>query len=166
MFSKNKSQEDEDFIQLGDITMRKNELDILIRNIYSKENTWRYGNNLPAYTILLGDYNLNLKRKWTNSPYLEEVIVIEDNNYTYKVRTVQDQLTTIKNRSRLNPEEPVRGYANNYDHFSYDDDRFSDLHPKVMRVDSVRDYCNDDFERHRKEISDHIPIVMEIDLKR
>lgn len=166
MFSNSgKDEHEEDVIQLGDIAMRRNEYEILVKNIFMKENTWRYGNNLPAYTILMGDYNLNLKRDWTKGPYLEEVIEIDDGKHTYKIRTVQDQLTTIKNRSKLNPDEPVREYANNYDHFTYDEDRFSDLHPKVNKIDSVRTYCNDDFERHKKEISDHVPISIEIDLK-
>lgn len=166
MFSSGGKDEHEDeTIQLGDIAMRRNELEILIKNILAKENTWRYGNNLSAYTILMGDYNLNLKRNWTIGPYLQEVFEIEDGRYNYKIRTVQDQLTTLKNRSRLNPDEPARGYANNYDHFSYDEERFSDLHPKVKRVDSVRRYCGDDFEKHKKEVSDHIPISIEIDLR-
>jgi endonuclease/exonuclease/phosphatase family metal-dependent hydrolase len=165
MFSSGKDEHEDDSIQLGEIAMRRNEYEILIKNILAKENTWRYGNNLTAYTILMGDYNLNLRRNWTSEPYLEEVVEIADGKYTYKIRTVQDQLTTIKNRSKLNPDEPVRGYANNYDHFSYDEDRFSDLHPKVKRIDSVRKYCDDDFEKHKKEISDHVPISIEIDLR-
>lgn len=166
MFSNGgKDEHEDDSIQLGDIAMRKNEYEILVKNILAKENTWRYGNNLTAYTILMGDYNLNLNRNWTHGPYLEEVVEIDDGKYSYKIRTVQDQLTTVKNRSRLNPDEPVRGYANNYDHFSYDENRFSELHPKVKRIDTVRKYCEDDFERHKKEISDHVPISIEIDLK-
>lgn len=167
MFSNgNSDEEDEDrFFQLNDVAMRRNEFEVLVRNILAKENTWRYGNNLAAYTILMGDYNLNLNREWTSGPYLQEVVEIDDGRYTYKIRTVQDQLTTVKNRLRLNPDEPARGYANNYDHFSYDEERFADLHPKVKRVDTVRKYCGDDFEKHKKEISDHVPISIEIDLK-
>lgn len=168
MFSSSSNdEEDEDSVyQLSDVAMRRNEFEILVRNILAKENTWRYGNNLTAYTILMGDYNLNLNREWTTGPYLQEVVEIDDGRYTFKIRTVQDQLTTLKNRSRLNPDEPARGYANNYDHFSYDEDRFSELHPKVKRVDTVRKYCGDDFEKHKKEISDHVPISIEIDLKK
>lgn len=166
MFSGSGNDEREDDLpHLGDIAMRRNEYEILIKNILAKENTWRYGNNLPAYTVLMGDYNLNLKREWTSGPYLDEIVEINDGNYTYKIRTVQDQLTTVKNRSRLKPDEPVRGYANNYDHFSYDEERFEDLHPKAKRIDTVRKYCDDDFERHKKEISDHVPISLEIDLR-
>lgn len=168
MFSSNSNDEqnEDDVYQLSDVAMRRNEFEVLVKSILAKENTWRYGNNLTAYTILMGDYNLNLNREWTSGPYLQEVVEIDDGRYTYKIRTVQDQLTTLKNRSRLNPDEPVRGYANNYDHFSYDEDRFSDLHPKVKRVDTVRKYCDDDFEKHKKEISDHVPISIEIDLKK
>lgn len=166
MYSHGENNEfEDDNGQLSDIAMRRNEYEILIKNILAKENTWRYGNNLAAYTVLMGDYNLNLKRDWTSGPYLEEVVEINDGRYTYRIRTVQDQLTTIKNRSKLNPDEPIRGYANNYDHFSYDEDRFKDLHPKVSCIDTVKKYCCDDFERHKKEISDHIPISMEINLK-
>lgn len=168
MFSSNSNDEqnEDDVYQLSDVAMRRNEFEVLVKSILAKENTWRYGNNLTAYTILMGDYNLNLNREGTSGPYLQEVVEIDDGRYTYKIRTVQDQLTTLKNRSRLNPDEPVRGYANNYDHFSYDEDRFSDLHPKVKRVDTVRKYCNDDFEKHKKEISDHVPISIEIDLRK
>lgn len=166
VFSVNNNLEKNETLQMvTSYEARRNELNILIKSIFAKENVWRYGTNLTAYTILMGDYNLSLKRPWTAPPYLQEEIEIEDGRYSYKVRTVQDQLTTLKSRSRLNPNEVVRGYANNYDHFSYDDDRFQDLHPQILKVDSVRKYCADDFERHRKEISDHVPISIEIDLK-
>lgn len=167
MFSNRRNNEEDELIShLSDVEMRKNEFEILVKNILAKENTWRYGNNLTAYTILLGDYNLNLNRRWTTWPYLQEVVEIDDGYYKYKIRTVQDQLTTIKNRSKLDPDEPVRGYANNYDHFSYDEDRFSDLNPIVKRIDSVRKYSGDDFEKHKKEISDHVPISIEINLRK
>lgn len=167
MFSSKKREEEieDQFIQPSDIVGRKNELAILVDEIYSRVSKKRYGSNLPSYTVLMGDYNLNINRAWTKSPYLDEIIEINDGKYTYRVRTVQDQLTTIKNRSPLRPDEPVRGYANNYDHFSYDEDRFSDLHPKFKRIDTVRKYYSDDFENHKKEISDHIPISLEINLK-
>ena len=33
---------------------------------------------------------------------------------------------------------------------------------KGKRIDAVRKYCDDDFEMYRMEISDHIPISLEI----
>lgn len=74
---------------------------------------------------------------------------------------MQDQLTTLKNRSQQKPDDPVRGFSNNYDHFSFDELRFEGMQlPVCTRIDTVRKYCNDDFELHRKDISDHIPICL------
>ena len=36
---------------------------------------------------------------------------------------------------------------------------------KARRVDAVRKYCGDDFEKYLKTVSDHIPVMMEIELK-
>ena len=33
---------------------------------------------------------------------------------------------------------------------------------RYKRIDAVREYCNDDFEMYRAEISDHLPICLEI----
>ena len=161
MFSKSAFMSETDNLP-NDVVMRKNELDILIKNIYVKESDQAYGTNRPAYTVLLGDYNLNLNREWTKSPYLEEVVIIQDGNGIKKIRNIQDQLTTLKNKSLNNPDEPVREFANNYDHFTYDENRFSDVGVRTARINSVEKYCQDDFEKHRKEISDHVPIKLEL----
>lgn len=163
MFSGNKS-DSEELVSRSDAAMRRNEFDILAKSIYGKETDKRYGNNMPAYTIILGDYNLNLNRDWTKGPYVDEIIEITDEQAEKRVRTVQDQLTTLKSRSRSNQGEPVRGYANNYDHFSYDENRFSGVTVSSRKVDSVRKYTNDDFELHKKEVSDHVPILLDLDL--
>ena len=143
--------------------MRNNELDILLRVLYHNISMKRYGNNLPAYTILLGDYNLNLKRKWTKSPYIEYETVIVDER---QIRTVQDQLTSLKQSVDENySAEENRGYANNYDHFSYDENRFKGTYVKTKKIDTVRKYCHDDFAAHRKTISDHVPISLSLNLR-
>ena len=67
---------------LGAIAMRKNEFNVLTRAIYAKESDKRYGNHRPAYTILLGDYNLNLPSSEAKSPYLIESFTIEDGRST------------------------------------------------------------------------------------
>lgn len=164
MFSENKNYEEEINL-LSDAAMRKNEFDIIARSIFEKEADKRYGNNMPSYTIILGDYNMSLNRGWTKGPYVQEVIEISDEQVVKKIHTVQDQLTTLKSKSINNPDEPVRGYANNYDHFSYDENRFSGVTVHCRKIDSVRKYTNDDFERHRKEVSDHVPILLDLDLK-
>lgn len=153
-------------LRTEDFLMRQNEFDILVKKVLPRVNQERYGNNLPAYTILMGDYNLNLDRIWTKSPYLQEFVEVKDGRYSYNYITVQDKLTTLKNRPKSNPDEPATGYANNYDHFTYDLDRVSEqLHPKAGVVDAVETYYDGDFEKYKKEVSDHIPIRLNIDLK-
>ena len=58
-----------------------------------------------------------------------------------------------------------RGYASNYDHFSYDDKAIGHVIKKrPRRIDAVRLYCNDNYEEYFKKISDHIPIIMELQI--
>ena len=160
---------------------RKKEFDILTKVIYHSISDKRYGNNLPAYTIILGDYNLNLNRPWTKGPYLQEDVILDDGGIRKHIITVQDQLTTLKAVKKDEQEAPsdesfdikvvesginMRGYANNYDHFTYDVDRFEGTYVKARRVDTVRKYEGDDFEKHRKEISDHVPVVLNLNLNK
>lgn len=156
------AKSNENKISLSDVIKRKKEFEVIARNIYAKEADKRYGNNMPAYTVIAGDYNLNLNRPWTKWPYVDEVIKIEDKSNVKYVRTVQDQLTTLKKTTDNNE---TRGFANNYDHFSYDTNRFRGIKLESRRIDTVRKYEEDDFDRHREEISDHIPIMMNINLR-
>ncbi|MCH4890668.1 hypothetical protein EZV73_24005 [Acidaminobacter sp. JC074] len=159
---------------LSSAKMRKNEFDVMMEAIYPKQADRCYGDNMPSYTIILGDYNMNLKRPWTIGPgrnpvYVdrEKVIVLDGNNEKC-IETVQDQLTTLKNQEddmNASDDNPDRGYANNYDHFSYDSVRFSGVGVSYRKVDAVRKYYSDDFEAYRNEVSDHVPIVIEIDIR-
>lgn len=154
----------------SDIDVRKQEFEMLATTIYPKISdkvfdqflNQRNGYNMPVYTVLLGDYNLNLNRAWTVGPYLNEEIIID--NGKKRIVTVQDQLTTLKMKTPEQANENVRGYANNYDHCTFDANRFDSVSVKCRRVDAVRSYYGDDFELYRKEISDHIPIIFELDL--
>ena len=56
MFSKGNSAYN--LLDLGAIVMRKREFDVLTQALYNTIADKRYGNNRPAYTIILGDYNL------------------------------------------------------------------------------------------------------------
>lgn len=160
------------YLESSATELRKREFYILTHEIYRRISNKRYGNNLPAYTIMLGDYNLNLKRHWTKSPYLEEVVIVNDGGMTQRLTTLQDQLTTLKRIDELqsgceyvgDQEQKLRGYSNNYDHMTIDENRFKGTGVRVRRIDTVRKYSNDDFDKHRREISDHIPICMDIDL--
>ncbi|HPR18634.1 MAG TPA: hypothetical protein PLD62_10360, partial [Candidatus Cloacimonadota bacterium] len=140
--------------------------DVLSKAIYPKASDKVYGINeagklRAAYTIMIGDYNLNLKREWTKWPFLEESFNIEDNGTVKKMQTFQESLSTIK---RITDEEEFKKqqkYANNYDHTTYDSARFEGITINTQRVDAVRLYDNSDFVHFRKKISDHIPIYLD-----
>lgn len=154
-FSKGKSD-----LSIGEIEMRKNEVDILAKTIYPKAADKVYGNNMPAYTILLGDYNLNKIDSGAKSPYIrEEFSEIVDGRSIKQIITVQSELTTLKK----SPEEES-DYANNFDHFTYDQKRYEGTMVRISRIDAVRKYCNGDIEKYRKEVSDHVPILIELEL--
>ena len=76
MYSKKRDSTSEN---LGDVIMRKNELDTVVKSIYVKEADKRYGNNMPAYTFILGDYNLNLESSMASWPYVDESIEVISN---------------------------------------------------------------------------------------
>lgn len=148
---------------IGAVLMRKNEFDVLTKSIYSKEADKRYGNNRPAYTILLGDYNLNMPSSTASSPYLLESFEIIDEKSMKIITTVQSELTTLK---KSDDSEKINNYfANNYDHFTFDAARFSNVVVSCRRINTVEKYCKGEPEKHIKEISDHVPVVMNIDLK-
>lgn len=161
MFSESKENEDEYGISISDAEKRRREFEALA-DIYCKVADKQYRSARPCYTFLLGDYNLNLKRDWTKSPYLQEHISKQENRRAVKdIITVQDQLTTLKGHTRAEPDKPARGFANNYDHFSFDALRFEGMQmPVCSRIDTVRRYLKDDFEAHKIQVSDHIPICL------
>ena len=152
-------------LSLGEIAMRKNEFDVLTRAIYAKEADKEYGNSRPWYTILLGDYNLNIPNSGAKSPYLVESFTIDDRKDKPKcIVTRQSELTTLKKINTASDEQSER-FANNYDHFTYDENRFSSVSTQVSRVNTVEKYCGGDYEKHQQKISDHVPIAMNIDLR-
>ena len=148
-------------VSASDAGKRQRELEALI-NIYCKISDKAYRSCRPFYTFLLGDYNLNLNRPWTTPPYLQETVEKLENGHLLKrIVTKQDQLTTLKARSPKEPDKPARDFSNNYDHFTFDELRFEGMQlPVCTRIDTVYGYCNNDFELHRKEISDHVPICL------
>lgn len=148
---------------LGAISMRKNELDILVRSIYTKISDKRYGNNRPAYTILLGDYNLNLPSS-NKPPYLIESYTIDDGKNSKIITTVQKELSTISN-SKVSKQSSDGLFANNYDHFTYDTNRFENLVISATTINVLDKYYKNDQEKYIKEISDHLPIAINLNLR-
>ena len=151
--------------QLGEMALRRNEFSLLTETIYPKAANKRYGNMIPAYTILLGDYNMNLKSSLAPSPYIyDDEIVISDGDRQQIIATVQSELTTLANTDIHNVTETNR-YVNNYDHASYDKNRYTGVSVNVSCINAVEKYCGGDFEKYRKYVSDHLPICIEINLK-
>lgn len=163
MFSARKGSEEILDSRVSDISeaeKRRREFEALV-NIYCKLEDKRYRSNRPAYTFLLGDYNLNLNRPWTSSPYLNELIEKDGK----QIITVQDQLTTLKRPSHKEPDKPVCEFSRNYDHATFNRLRFNGMQlPVPSCIDTVKKYCSGDFELHRKEVSDHIPICLSFSL--
>lgn len=157
-----------DVVDISDVEMRRNEFDVLSKTIYPKISDKIYSSQEAGkvgsfYTIMIGDYNLNLNRPWTKSPYLlQESFEINDNGVVKQMRTFQESLTTIK---RITPEnerdfENEQKFSNNFDHATFDEHRFSTgINVKVKAENAVRS----NFFEYRKEISDHIPISLEFD---
>lgn len=158
-FSKGTASEEN---SLSAVAMRKNEFNVLVRSIYAKESDKRYGNNRPAYTILLGDYNLNLPASKAKPPYLIEAFEIMDGASKRVIATVQHGLSTLKKKDF---DSENNKFANNYDHFTYDVNRFDGLLISCNCIDTVERYCGGDTEKHIKNISDHIPITLGIEFR-
>jgi endonuclease/exonuclease/phosphatase family metal-dependent hydrolase len=126
----------------GDITQRNEEYRLVTNEIHNYINTRRYGDNMPAYTIILGDYNLWYF--WCQ----------QNDKENQNVKTKQEEKTTLSSNNT--------SFANDYDHFSYDENRFLGTSVIIERVNSVAKYCQNDFEKHKEKVSDHVPIKLEL----
>ena len=139
------------------IELRKKEFLKIVQNVYENVANKRYGNNMPAYVIVLGDYNLSLQQlNWvtinvgnSRSKHKEE-----------KVVTRQEQLTTV---SHTKQEDGTfkSDYVSNYDHFSFVEEYERIMHIRIECIEPTK-YCKDLVEYWEK-VSDHIPIKMTID---
>ena len=154
---------------------RQDELRVLLTEIYPQKAHEVYGNNMPQYTILLGDYNLCLKRDWKTpdrGPFIKtdqgDAIIIKEREKEHHIITVQDQLTSLKrpkDGETFEKGDKIRGYAHDYDHFSYEIEQFEGTVIHAKRVDAVQDYYNNDFKTYHEKVSDHSPIIMSLELK-
>lgn len=158
----------------NDAVLRRMELKVLAEEVYRKVSSKRYGINIPAYTILMGDYNLCLAGGGT--PVVEEIIDITS---TRQLRTVQRERTSLKQTSAsystpdlnmehdrdVKTENDVDNYSSNYDHFSYEVDLDAKMRLTVSRVEALGKYYGNDLEAYRREVSDHVPIKLIMDLR-
>ena len=163
----NNESDVEDLNSPGAIAARREELNILVKSICDRKGEWRYGDNRAVYAFLLGDYNLNLNVATNPSPYLQEYIEIQDGNRRKSYRTVQNEKTTLKRADKVD-ETTIDKFANNYDHFTFDEERLVNglgINLKAFRIDTLSDaWGGGDVAKHRQQISDHVPICLEINI--
>ena len=147
-------------IDYGAVQMRRNEFNLLAGKIYKNINDNRKDEHINAvYTIIVGDYNLNLKGGEVSNATIPMVCCYDsygnlcpdgDN----KMMTVQQDLTTIK--------KDCSGYANNYDHCTYNI-KIKDVIGECKRIAEVNE--NDSVEiikQYFQKVSDHVPIMVEL----
>lgn len=186
-FSKGKDGE-EHAPTANDLELRRFEYQALTKSIYYRVSDKVYGkaegesSPTTAYTILLGDYNMNLRESGAGSPFLGdlETVVIQcgrSRSDGKVIVTRQSELTTLKKQKdsdeenteqddEQRTEQKAQIFANNYDHFSYDTNRFSGTRKRISRVNTVEKYCNNDPQEHIKKVSDHTPIKMSLNIKK
>lgn len=168
---------DSELAEYGLVALRKAEYTMLTQTIYPTVAGKSIIDNMPTadfrpiYTIMLGDYNLNKVASGAKSPYLQD-------NYEYGygerkkvIVTEQTDLTTLKqpqNSTGDNAQERTPNfesvYANNYDHVTYDKNRFDGIRLGYGSINAVEKYAENDVERYRKDVSDHIPIFLSLEL--
>lgn len=156
-------------LDFGAVDMRKHEFQILAGQIYPRISEYYKDINCTSpYTIILGDYNLNLKSSTATKAFMPSIacfdskgkMITDDNNAYCTIYTVQNELSTLK--------KDEDGLANNYDHFSFDVRVKRQIVPNSARtINAIEQYPkgeNSKYDTYRKEVSDHLPIVIEIDI--
>ncbi len=155
---------------LSSIEQRQFEFKILTEDIYPSISTRAYGQNRKPYTIAMGDYNLNIFTPGTQTNakncYLKPIHSYYDGTRNIHILTVQDQLTTLKAIDESDCSKSIceNGYANNYDHFTYSPEISNFSKVSVSTIYAIEKYCNGDFSYYRNNISNHLPIVMTINI--
>lgn len=132
----------------------------LVGNVYENIANKRYGDRMPAYVVVLGDYNLPLDLLKTADVKVEIGDSVSARRQE-SVITVQGELTTV-NHKQQDDGSYTSDYVSNYDHFS-----FLKKYEEIMRMDiervKVEKYCSN-LVQYWETVSDHVPIKMSINL--
>lgn len=132
-----------------DKNQKKEECKTVFGPIYSEADTHRFGNNKPSVTVVLGDFNYSAPE--CNSIALS---VAQTNGYPH-IQTVLMECTHIN--------DPKQGYNTSLDHFSFNPSKYCEQIINVSRVDAVSKYMDGKFEVYINAISDHVPIIIELE---
>lgn len=155
-------------IVYGDsVKVRKEEFLKVVKNVYQNIINKRYeNNNMPAYVIVLGDYNLSLKQleNWDQKDATKIQVGNSPNKRKEEeVITTQSELTTVSHEKK-DDGTYKSDFVSNYDHFSFIK-RYEDImNIAIERIDPQK-YCKDLVE-YWETVSDHVPIKMTIDLNK
>lgn len=169
--------------------LRISELTTLLDTVYVSFEKKRSGAGeydasakpMPAYTFLLGDYNLNLPEIGQGAKMPPD-LAFRDLGDT-KIITANEKLTTLKDSPKnLEEAEMLRKdsnlehhLANNYDHFSWNQETICKAEIADPKVDVIyafdcyakaeTDECSK-YDIYREKISDHLPIILDIDVRK
>ena len=141
--------------------LRRKEFDVIAGKIYKNINHNRDINFNSVYTIIIGDYNLNLEGYGEDKASIQEVRCYDmfgnqsDWGLT-EIKTIQTDRTTIKG--------DFSGFKNNYDHCSYINDRKHSLAIRGCNRNINLDESDsaEKIKEYYNYVSDHLPIVVDI----
>ncbi|WOO38596.1 hypothetical protein R2R35_08845 [Anaerocolumna sp. AGMB13020] len=166
-----------------DIEERIREYKVLANEIYQRVYSSGIGTR-QVLTFILGDYNMCLME--SNSLDQRATMPLDVQRFEYGkhvIKTIQEQKTTIRGKSRKDPDAVYFGennLANNYDHFSYEARMEDSIGIKSKRIDAPDVYqviyqtmedsagnpFRNEYEAYREKISDHLPIMMTISISK
>ena len=134
----------------------------LVSNVYENVANKRYGDRMPAYVVVLGDYNLSLKTLQTKDIKVKIGDSISERQEE-RVITEQGELTTL-NHKQQDDGTYTSEFVNDYDHFS-----FLERYKEIMGVDiervNIKKYYSNLVE-YWDAVSDHVPIKMSININK
>ena len=127
---------------------------------------------MPAYTFLLGDYNLRLDKGERAEIRIDSITMTDYTKRKRYYKTVQEEKTSLKTINTVNKNSIVSDcYKSNYDHFTYEFDLIRKIKMHEERVEALGKYFGKEksaqemLRLYREKVSDHVPIKMTIDLK-
>lgn len=147
---------------------RIKEFNTLIQQVLPRICDHQRFESMPAYTFLMGDYNLRLDKGERAEIRING---ITSTNYTGKWRhykTVQEEKTSLK--LPKDQTEFNECYASNYDHFTYEMNLIEKMKLDSKRIEPLSKYFNEEetivgkLASYRKKVSDHVPISLAINL--
>lgn len=140
--------------------MRMREFEIIAGQIYKNINDCKlHKETTVAYTIIIGDYNLNLEGHGTDSESMPQMCYFNSMGQRcfggpLQIKTIQEERTTLK--------KDGSGFRNNFDHCSFNVDCNGHVIKNCYRTPYLNDKTTEEIKEFHDTVSDHVPIVVEI----